>query len=93
MGGARASLVRDDPPVRTTTDESRARSRIGRSRAPRTTRKRFYSMSAQIRHELDITPWMEWFFGRLGGAFDGTEVTLSAVVRKARFWRSMRVRL
>ncbi len=63
--------------------------------------RRFYSMSAQIRHErndyygilertqkgtLDITPWMEWFLGCLGRAFDGTEVTLSAVLRKARFW-------
>jgi len=63
--------------------------------------QRFYSMSAQIRHEqndyydilektqkgpLDITPWMEWFLGCLGRAFDGTEVTLSAVMRKARFW-------
>jgi Fic family protein len=63
--------------------------------------QRFYSMSAQIRHErndyydilektqkgtLDITPWMEWFLGCLGRAFEGTEVTLSAVLRKARFW-------
>jgi Fic family protein len=63
--------------------------------------QRFYSMSAQIRHErkdyydilertqkgtLDITPWMEWFLTCLGRAFDGTEITLSAVLRKARFW-------
>jgi len=63
--------------------------------------QRFYSMSAQIRHErndyyaileqtqkgpLDVTPWMEWFLGCLGRAFDGTEVTLGAVLRKARFW-------
>jgi Fic family protein len=63
--------------------------------------QRFYSMSAQIRHErsdyfnilektqkgtLDITPWMEWFLACLGRAFDGTEVTLRAVLRKARFW-------
>ncbi len=63
--------------------------------------QRFYSMSAQIRHErndyydilektqkgtLDVTPWMEWFLGCLGRAFDRTEVTLSAVMRKARFW-------
>jgi len=63
--------------------------------------QRFYSMSAQIRHErndyydilertqrgpLDITPWMDWFLGCLGRAFDGTEITLSAVLRKARFW-------
>src|SRR5437762_3058866 len=63
--------------------------------------QRFYSMSAQIRHErndyytilettqkgtLEVTPWMEWFLACLGRAFDGTEVTLGAVLRKARFW-------
>ena len=63
--------------------------------------QRFYSMSAQIRHEwndyynmlektqkgtLDVTPWMEWFLACLGRAFDGTEGTLGAVLRKARFW-------
>ena len=65
--------------------------------------QRFYSMSAQIRQErnhyyeilertqkgtLDVTPWMEWFLGCLGGAFDGTDTTLAAVLRKARFWES-----
>ena len=59
-------------------------------------------MSAQIRHErndyydilektqkgtIDVTPWMEWFLARLGRAFDETEVTLRAVLRKARFWK------
>ena len=63
--------------------------------------QRFYSMSAQLRHErndyygilertqkgtLDVTPWLEWFLGCLGRAFDGTETTLGAVMRKARFW-------
>ncbi len=65
--------------------------------------QRFYSMSAQIRQErtayydilertqkgtLDVTPWVEWFLGCLGRAFDGTEVTLAGVLRKARFWES-----
>jgi Fic family protein len=65
------------------------------------TTQRFYSMSAQIRHErkayydilertqkgtLDITLWMKWFLGCLGRAFEGTETTLAAVLRKARFW-------
>jgi len=65
--------------------------------------QRFYSMSAQIRQErndyyeilertqigaLDVTPWMEWFLGCLGRAFDGTATTLAAVLRKARFWES-----
>jgi Fic family protein len=63
--------------------------------------QRFYSMSAQIREErnayyeilertqkgtLDVTRWMEWFLGCLGRAFDGTDTTLAAVLRKARFW-------
>ena len=66
--------------------------------------QRFYSMSAQIQHErhayydileqtqtasLDVTPWMEWFLGCLGRAFDETETTLAAVLRKARFWESL----
>jgi Fic family protein len=65
--------------------------------------QRFYSMSAQIRQErndyydilertqkgtLEITPWMEWFLGCLGRAFEGTEITLATVLRKARFWES-----
>ena len=29
---------------------------------------------------------MEWFLGCLGRTFDGTETTLGAVLRKARFW-------
>ncbi len=63
--------------------------------------QRFYSMSAQLRQErndyyamlertqkgtLDITPWMKWFLGCLGRAFDGTETTLATVLRKVRFW-------
>jgi Fic family protein len=63
--------------------------------------QRFYSMSAQIRQErnayydileqtqkdtLDITPWMDWFLGCLGRAIDGAQVTLGAVLAKARFW-------
>jgi Fic family protein len=63
--------------------------------------QRFYSMSAQIRHErneyygilertqrgtLDITPWMEWFLGCLGRAIEGAHTTLGAVLAKARFW-------
>jgi Fic family protein len=65
--------------------------------------QRFYSMSAQIQHErnayydileqtqkgsLNATPWMEWFLGCLGRAFDGTETTLAAVFHKTRFWES-----
>src|SRR5215467_1295555 len=65
--------------------------------------QRFYSMSAQIRRErddyynilehtqkgsLDITDWLQWFIGCLGRALDGTETTLAAVLRKARFWEA-----
>jgi Fic family protein len=63
--------------------------------------QRFYSMSAQIRHErkayyeilertqkgaMDVTPWMAWFLGCLGRAIDGAQVTLRKVLDKAHFW-------
>jgi Fic family protein len=63
--------------------------------------QRFYSMSAQIRrernayydilkttqkHDLDVSPWMEWFLGCLDRAFDGAEKTLAGVFQKAEFW-------
>jgi len=66
--------------------------------------QRFYSMSAQIQKErksyydileatqkrtLDITPWLEWFLNCLGGAIDGAQTTLSAVLAKARFWEGV----
>jgi Fic family protein len=66
--------------------------------------QRFYSMSAQIRQErsayydilekvqkgtMNITPWMEWFLGCLGRAIDGAQVTLSAVLAKARLWEAV----
>ena len=65
--------------------------------------QRFYSMSAQIRVErkayygmleqtqkddLDVTPWIEWFFGCLDRAFDGAETILASVLKKARFWET-----
>jgi Fic family protein len=64
--------------------------------------QRFYSMSAQIRQErnayydmleatqrgdLDITPWLEWFFACLDRTLDGAESTLADVFRKAEFWK------
>jgi Fic family protein len=63
--------------------------------------QRFYSMSAQIQQErndyykfletaqkgdLEITPWMNWFLGCLGRAFEGAETVLAAVLAKAQFW-------
>ena len=65
---------------------------------------RCYSMSAQIRHErsayydilestqkgaIDVTPWLDWFLGCLGRAIDGAQITLSAVLAKARFWEAL----
>lgn len=65
--------------------------------------QRFYSMSTQIRQErsayyemlektqkggLDITGWLVWFLDCLDRAFDGAEVILGAVFRKARFWET-----
>lgn len=63
--------------------------------------QRFYSMSAQIKQEhkeyygvlertqkatMDVTGWMLWFLECLGRAIDGAQVTLKAVLDKARFW-------
>lgn len=65
------------------------------------TPQRFYSLSAQIETErstyydileqsqkgsLDVTAWLEWFLGSLSRALDLSEVTMGAVLRKARFW-------
>jgi len=68
------------------------------------TAQRFYSMSAQIRVErdtyydmleatqkgdLDITTWLGWFIDCLDRAFDGAEVILANVLRKAKFWEAL----
>lgn len=62
---------------------------------------RFYSMSAQIRHDrdayydmledaqkgsLDITEALQWFLGCLSRTFDGVETILAGILRKSRFW-------
>jgi Fic family protein len=67
--------------------------------------QRFYSMSAQIKQEhkayyeilestqkgsMDITAWMGWFLGCLGRAIDGAQITLKAVLDKARFWERVK---
>ncbi|HUO92564.1 MAG TPA: Fic family protein [Rhizomicrobium sp.] len=63
--------------------------------------QRFYSISAQIRKErgkyydhleeaqkgdLEITAHLGWFLDCLDRAFDGAEIILADVLRKARFW-------
>jgi len=65
--------------------------------------QRFYSMSAQIQQErkdyydilettqkgdLDITPWLDWFLGCLGRAFQSADTILASVLRKANFWKT-----
>lgn len=65
------------------------------------TRQRFYNMSAQIQKDrnayyetlewtqkvdINITAWQEWFLKCLVRAIDGSQVTLDAVMAKARFW-------
>ena len=67
--------------------------------------QRFYSMSAQIRHErndyyailqriqdgtMDITPWMEWFLGCLTRAIESADATLAGVIAKSRVWERLR---
>ena len=69
------------------------------------TSQRFYSMSAQIQEErddyykllettqkgnLEITPWITWFLGCLGRAFEGTEIEFAGVFAKAQFWERHR---
>ncbi len=66
--------------------------------------QRFYSMSARIREErkayyeilestqkgtVDITRWILWFLDCLGGAIEGAQTTLAAVIAKARFWEGL----
>ena len=35
---------------------------------------------------IDVTEWLVWFLACLDRAFDGAEIILEAVFRKARFW-------
>ncbi len=63
--------------------------------------QRFYSMSSQIRRELndyydilertgkgtaDVTEWMRWFVACLSQAIENAGATLAATLNKARFW-------
>jgi len=64
-------------------------------------RRRFYSMSAQIGRErtdyyavlestqkgrLDVTRWQTWFLSCLLRAIEGAHDTLGSILQKARFW-------
>ncbi len=64
--------------------------------------QRFYSLSAQIQRErkayyevlertqkgsLDVTDWLTWFLATLHQAVDQAQLTLDAVLSKARFWQ------
>lgn len=65
---------------------------------------RFYSLSAQIQVErknyytileqtqkgdLNITSWIEWFFGCLKRAIENALSTLDIIIRKSQFWESL----
>lgn len=67
--------------------------------------RRFYSMSAQIRHQrkayydileetqrgtTDITPWLVWFLNCLKKAINGADILLASVMIKARFWNKIK---
>ena len=79
---------------------ARAIADIALARAEKTG-QRFYSMSAQIRHERndyyrtlewtqkgepDVTRWQDWFLNCLLRAIEGAQETLGAVLDKALFW-------
>ena len=64
--------------------------------------QRFYSLSAQIQRErmvyydilertqkssMDVTEWLAWFLAALHRAVDQAQITLDAVLVKARFWQ------
>ena len=64
--------------------------------------QRFYSLSAQIQRErkdyydvlertqkgtLNVTGWLLWFLGTLGRAIASAQITLDAVLVKARLWQ------
>jgi Fic family protein len=64
--------------------------------------QRFYSLSAQIQREreayydilertqkrsMDVTEWLAWFLDALHRAVDQAQITLDAVLSKARFWQ------
>ncbi len=66
--------------------------------------RRFYSLSAQIQKErkkyysileqtqkgtLDITLWVEWFFGCLERAIKNAISTLDDILQKAQFWKTL----
>jgi Fic family protein len=54
----------------------------------RVERKAYYDvLESTQKDDLDITLWLEWFLGCLDRAFDNTENTLAAVLRKAEFWK------
>jgi Fic family protein len=50
--------------------------------------ERSQSGTLDIQPSMDITPWMDWFLGCLGRAINGAQITLKAVLAKARFWET-----
>jgi Fic family protein len=71
------------------------------------TKDRFYSMSSQIaaerkdyylklefaqRGDVNVTPWLAWFFGCLERAIDTADQLLAAVLHKAKLWQRINLR-
>ena len=53
-------------------------------------RKAYYlRLERGQRGDLDVTDWLEWFLGCLGRAIQGSDETLSAVLRKAKLWERL----
>ena len=86
-------------PFDVATGESRAIADMSQLARSEGSSQRFYSMSAQIRRArrllwhlertqqaaMDITPWMEWFLGRLTRAIRGAQAALSGAIDKVRY--------
>jgi Fic family protein len=43
-------------------------------------------LEATQKADLNVTPWLHWFFQCIDKAIDGAESTLTVVMRKGRFW-------
>lgn len=52
-------------------------------------RKSYYEVLEHAQHgDGDITEWLMWFLDSLTSAITATEVTLSSVIKKAKFWET-----
>jgi Fic family protein len=65
------------------------RGRLARRRAQiQRERKAYYDVLETTQQgTLDVTAWLSWFLGTLQRALDSAQLTLDAVLVKARFWQ------